>query len=93
LVVEGLDGEAEVGLNGIVVDTAGQASSGTLGGDAGNAAEGAVGGAHPTRFEITELLKAENVIEIVVGRTQQANERQDGFGAVRLEIEESGNDG
>jgi hypothetical protein len=78
LVVDGVEDEAEAALNGRV-----------LGRVVGSQAEKKlVGTAHPTRFEISELLKPQNDISIVLRPAQDGTEQQGGFEAVRLEIEE-----
>jgi hypothetical protein len=80
LVIEDVEGEAEVALNEHV-----------LGRLAGNRQleENAMCTAHPTRFEMTQLLLPENVISIVIRPALAAKEAHaSGFDFVRLEIED-----
>lgn len=80
LVVEGVEGDAEVALNERVLARA----------ISDQAAKEVVGTAHPTRFEITELLRPENVVSIAIRQSPATKDRHtDGFGSVRLEIEEA----
>jgi|SRR4051812_3068876 hypothetical protein len=78
LVVGDFHGDAEVSLNDRL-----------LGPTDCSKAAAMVGTAHPTEFEITEMLRPENVVSILVGPVTKEQEPPDGFGLVRLEIEES----